>query len=443
MSLGWHFFKLAAAAAVAAADGDAQAKVGLASVTVGSDGDLAEPASSLSGDVNIGTPECGGTDFGRMSLLQVDLNVENDTAAAIADAPLMVLGTVPQPVVSSMQKVGVQLLSGSDERLHPGPITKYMPNVTDEFEEVAATMERVIMGHKGASSRSGSGNQFRRVAAQVHQIVGENFVLFIVFLVIVCIILCVWLATDEDMFESPYSKAKASPTASQTEALLRTSTTSQAGRSPMPSMRMVPSSSEPTVAPSTVASSIGTLASGGIMPPPVCPSLILPHTEARFIIKLDALLRLRIGSLDIKGTSGRTLLQTTVWKGLDGRRALSITSVCCTDDPRVMVMGPARQGEAMEVLGKGGSMYGTIESTAGKRGVLRHKGEQVMTIETADPKLLKMAAFAADNRKIGVAQPKTAAVPEEGDDWRLSVAAGADAVLISACMLGMVLLAAP
>merc|ERR1719389_437521 len=81
-------------------------------------------------------------------------------------------------------------------------------------------------------------------------------------------------------------------------------------------------------------------ASGG--PPSICPSLILPHTEARFMIPIESLMRAS-GELDIRGTSGRKLLHGSVTETAEGQRCLSFASCGCEEDPRVTVLSGSRE----------------------------------------------------------------------------------------------------
>merc|ERR1719352_885045 len=131
--------------------------------------------------------------------------------------------------------------------------------------------------------------------------------------------------------------------------------------------------------------------------PPICPSLILPHTEARFMVPIEGLMRAS-GELDIRGTSGRKLLHGSVTETPEGRRALALASCGCEDDPRITVLAPSRpfaQGPLssgapaegsmgiMEIYGKGGKFYGTLEPAAGGGAMLRYEGEVVMSLEPA------------------------------------------------------------
>lgn len=200
------------------------------------------------------------------------------------------------------------------------------------------------------------------------------------------------------------------------------------------------------------------LASGQLqaLPPPVCPSLILPNTEARFLVNMESLLRLGTGKLAVRGTSGRILLEAMV-KEEDGRRKLALASVGCEDDPRVRIQTSKPPGQALEVYGRENDFYGTIESgSAGGGSFLVHAGKQVMSIDlnTANPADLQMTAFAmggpgpGHGRQLGSAgrSPGQGGGSMSGptqDNWRVTVKPGADAMLITSCMLSMALLRQP
>jgi hypothetical protein len=170
--------------------------------------------------------------------------------------------------------------------------------------------------------------------------------------------------------------------------------------------------------------------------PPVCPSLILPNTEARFMMSLDKIMGLKTGAIDIRGTSGRTLLHATIENLPDGRRSLKLASVGCEADPRTTVHSPAQPGGAFEIAGKLGQPYGTLEISPNGSGVLKHSGQPVMIIERGDVAAMKMTAKSVDGDQLG-----SASTENKGDvNWKLTVKPGADAVLITTCMLSMIFL---
>lgn len=200
-----------------------------------------------------------------------------------------------------------------------------------------------------------------------------------------------------------------------------------------------------------------------IAPPPICPSLILPHTEARFMVPMEQMKVHGPGALDINGTSGRKLLHATVSDTGDGRRCLSVASCGCEDDPRVTVFTPERQSFArtpltgsmggqpmshLEVYGKAGQFYGTLSPAPGGGMLLKHEsGSVVLAVQANGDEDLRMTAssyiggqlLASAGRNIGARRSKA----EVGDSWKLQVKPGVDAVLIVSCMLGTFLLAMP
>merc|ERR1712008_626714 len=95
-------------------------------------------------------------------------------------------------------------------------------------------------------------------------------------------------------------------------------------------------------------------------PPSICPSLILPTTEARFVIAMDSL-RPGSGQVDILGTSGRKLLHATITRQPDGRQLLAVASVGCQEDPRCIIHGAAAGSAKMEVSSRRGKPYGMLE----------------------------------------------------------------------------------
>jgi hypothetical protein len=188
--------------------------------------------------------------------------------------------------------------------------------------------------------------------------------------------------------------------------------------------------------------------------PPVCPSLILPHTEARFMIPIDSLMRAS-GELDIRGTSGRKLLHGNVRPTPEGRQSLALASCGMEEDPRVTVLAPPRNlvssltgggMEVLEIFGKGGQFYGTLEPARGGGAVLKHNGEIVMSLEVGSSDFssdLLMSASSMDGRLLASAgknvQVQNKWVENPGETWKLMVKPGSDAVLIAACMLGVLL----
>jgi len=205
------------------------------------------------------------------------------------------------------------------------------------------------------------------------------------------------------------------------------------------------------------AAPMASLGSGGPATlPPICPSLILPHTEARFMIPFESLQR-GDGALEIRGTSGRKLLHGTLKDTDGGRRSLQIASAGCEEDPRVTVVAPpilsTRFGEGgsagqkknmgvLELYGKGGKFYGTLEAAEDGGALLRCAGQFVMSLEIAGGGDMRMTASSVDGRLLASAGNNVqgaVCATSSSDTWKLQVKPNNDAVLIAACMLGVVL----
>lgn len=183
--------------------------------------------------------------------------------------------------------------------------------------------------------------------------------------------------------------------------------------------------------------------------PPICPSLILPHTEARFMIQMDQLLKLKTGPVSILGTSGRKLLHALVCDSPDSRRCLMLASCGCEDDPRTCIFTPQREerSQALEVFGKSGKFYGWLEFQGRNQAVLSYSGtdgdqKAVLQIEMSNQQDLRMSASTMDGRILASAGKSVGAVSQqlEGSDaWKMQVKPGVDAVLITSCMLALIL----
>jgi hypothetical protein len=184
--------------------------------------------------------------------------------------------------------------------------------------------------------------------------------------------------------------------------------------------------------------------------PPICPSLILPHTEARFMIQMDHLLRQTTGPVNILGTSGRKLLHALVCDSPDGRRCLMLASCGCEDDPRTCIFTPTDTSQALEVFGKAGKFYGWLELPGRNQGVLLYSGDAgeqkpVLQIEMGNPQDLRMSASTMDGRLLASAGRNVGVGSQQfssqgSDSWKMQVKPGVDAVLITSCMLALILL---
>mmetsp|Transcript_51596 Transcript_51596/g.122776 ORF Transcript_51596/g.122776 Transcript_51596/m.122776 type:complete len:425 (+) Transcript_51596:139-1413(+) len=198
--------------------------------------------------------------------------------------------------------------------------------------------------------------------------------------------------------------------------------------------------------PGSGVSILARVESGG--PPPICPSLILPHTEARFQIALPSL-RGSTGQVDILGTSGRKLLHATAAPKDDRRMQLAVASIGCEDDPRTVIIAdmlPTPDNpDIMEVYSRGGELYGSLLYTE-ERLYLRHAASRdaiVMVVEIEDLSEMRMIAHAGESQLLATAGTRLQVggrSPENVETLKLQVKPAADAVLIMSCMLAKILL---
>lgn len=178
-------------------------------------------------------------------------------------------------------------------------------------------------------------------------------------------------------------------------------------------------------------------------PPAVCPSLVLPHKDCNFIISLESLIRPEVsaGVIDIKGSSGRTLLRAQLGNLSDGRLCLSLASVGVEDDPRTRIVAPAPGQQGFELYGRANRFYGRLEPNGGPNTrVLIYEEEHVLSLDFVDPANFQIVARSLADVQLGSSER----APGQGAGWpseilRLNVRAGVDAVLITSCMLAMVL----
>lgn len=171
--------------------------------------------------------------------------------------------------------------------------------------------------------------------------------------------------------------------------------------------------------------------------PAICPSLVLPHTEARFKINRLQIEQLRgaaTGSLDIKGTSGKKLLHALVCQSPDGRQCLMLSSCGCEDDPRACVFTSPTD---FEIFGKAGKFYGWLKAQGADEATLYHSGiggesKEVMQIQMSEEPF-RRDAYTMNGQLLGSAS-------RDSEAWSLQAKPGADAILITSVILALQLL---
>lgn len=173
-------------------------------------------------------------------------------------------------------------------------------------------------------------------------------------------------------------------------------------------------------------------------PPAICPSLILPNTEARFMISLHSITTADM--FEIRGTSGRKLLTAAFSGGVPGQRQqLALACVGCENDPRCTV---AVEGQKLSVLGRRREPYGEMEkmdASLGTGAVLKCAGAAVMLVEVLDRSRLHVVVSTPGKRLLAEGQCRAGGSrpPAEGHGWQLEVKPGADAVLILSSILSV------
>eukprot|EP00930_Biecheleria_cincta_P090784 TRINITY_DN80246_c0_g1_i1.p1 TRINITY_DN80246_c0_g1~~TRINITY_DN80246_c0_g1_i1.p1 ORF type:complete len:398 (-),score=55.25 TRINITY_DN80246_c0_g1_i1:67-1260(-) len=177
-------------------------------------------------------------------------------------------------------------------------------------------------------------------------------------------------------------------------------------------------------------------------PPPICPSLVLPTNEARFMISLEdlqAAMQGVLGPMDIKGLSGQKLLHGVLEDVPGIGRRLSIASVRCESDPRAIIV-PCNSF-SHTLYGRDHEEYGTLEFV-GVRVMLKRAGTPVIVFDAGDPNELHYTASRMDGRVLASAgrQPNPLEGEEDKEIWRLQVRPGIDAILVMVCMLSVMLL---
>eukprot|EP00437_Effrenium_voratum_P068785 CAMPEP_0181486174 /NCGR_PEP_ID=MMETSP1110-20121109/46974_1 /TAXON_ID=174948 /ORGANISM="Symbiodinium sp., Strain CCMP421" /LENGTH=291 /DNA_ID=CAMNT_0023612255 /DNA_START=279 /DNA_END=1154 /DNA_ORIENTATION=- len=182
------------------------------------------------------------------------------------------------------------------------------------------------------------------------------------------------------------------------------------------------------------------------LPPIICRELVLPETEARFLIEADRLRNPSTGEINILGGSGRQPLLVAylqdrgpngmqLWLHSMGQNATVL------ETPRAVVV-PGRSG-SFEILDRDLQLYGHLEMASGRL-MLMCQGFPVMAIDNSDQ--LSFTACRMDGRVLATGRPAQD-VPQHvltklggREAWRLRVVAGCDAIVVLATMLTSILM---
>jgi len=173
--------------------------------------------------------------------------------------------------------------------------------------------------------------------------------------------------------------------------------------------------------------------SGRNLPPPLCPTLVLPQCEARFAVPLHTLAQIDIGEFNVVGPSGAPLLFVVVRRTLGGK-VLELSLAHAPNPPHATVGPPSQRG--LQICGAGGAYYGLLEPQA--------SGAYTVTHGTAENSVMCVDVA---GRLLSVTSPNghplaTASISTFGDveHLGLKVHNGVDSVLVIACVLAIFLL---
>lgn len=176
----------------------------------------------------------------------------------------------------------------------------------------------------------------------------------------------------------------------------------------------------------------------GRAPPPLCPSLVMPHCEAWFSISVERLMQ-GPGSFEILGMSGTALLRAELLHTDAGGREVMIAMTPVASP--ILASVAASRGSANLVLrGADGKVYGEIRPAAG------FSGQYSLVISETE---VLGVSFEAHSGRIAIFNPatrSTLATASRGRDLdsgteivEVCVDPGVDAVLILCCVLGTLL----
>jgi len=179
-------------------------------------------------------------------------------------------------------------------------------------------------------------------------------------------------------------------------------------------------------------------------PPPLCPTLVMPMSEALLGIQMYELAQLnQEGSLNIVGISGKPLLRAEVRKN-GNTRTLEIAMPEPNSIPRASI-GPPTSGESknhgsrvLEIRGMRGVFYGTLEMRSSGACYVVKDGQTVLTID-GDAESLQLSLKSSQGLQLAAVKCSTEQF-EGVDHVEVRVEPGVDTVLVIAVVLAVLLL---
>jgi len=180
-----------------------------------------------------------------------------------------------------------------------------------------------------------------------------------------------------------------------------------------------------------------------VKPPPLCPSLVMPMSEALLGIPMYELAKLsHEGTLNIVGVSGKPLLRAEV-KVVGNTRALEILMPDSQSIPRAYVGPPTSAGRpsigsrVLEIRGMRGTFYGILEMGSSGACYVVKDGQTVLNVD-GDAESLQLSLKSSGCQ---VAAVRCSTEQFDGvDHVELRVEPGTDTVLVVAVVLSVLLL---
>jgi hypothetical protein len=174
------------------------------------------------------------------------------------------------------------------------------------------------------------------------------------------------------------------------------------------------------------------------VPPPLCPTLVLPVCEARFGVNMAELALLTSdGEIDIVGLSGNPLLRAAI-KKVHGNRRLEISMPEAGSAPRATV-GPAAPGSrSLELRALKGAFYGMLEMRSVGACYVMKDGNVVLTID-GDTDSLQLSIKSGSGVALASVRCSTEFLGGI-DHVEVRVEPGVDTVLVLSCVLAVLLL---
>lgn len=178
------------------------------------------------------------------------------------------------------------------------------------------------------------------------------------------------------------------------------------------------------------------------VPPPLCPTLVMPVCEARFGIPMTDIAKLGVeGEINIVGLSGNPLLRSMIRLDCNQHRTLEICMPEKNSAPRATV-APSELGlgaSGYDIRGMKGSFYGFLEvQPCGTCSVIKD-GHHVLLLD-GDTENLQLSIKSGQGSQL--ASVRCSAEPFGGvDHVEIRVEPGVDTVLVLAVVLGVLVLA--